>query len=212
MAEQGTSLGSAMTMHAASPAADVSFAALVDQYRDRIRRYIDNLVHDPDEAEDLTQETFVRAYNGLPSLHDPGAASAWLYRIATHLCYDRFRRSSRPALPLGALLSDEHEAELPDQDAPRLDLAMEQAEMSECVRGYLDDLPDEHRIAILLHDVEGLTNPEIAAMLGTSVANVKIRLHRARGKLRAALDAGCAFSVDDRGVLVCEPSSPSCHG
>jgi RNA polymerase sigma-70 factor (ECF subfamily) len=61
------------------------------------------------------------------------------------------------------------------------------------------------RAVILLHDAAGMTNPEIAAMLGVSLATVKIRVHRAREKLRAALREACSFSADDRGVLVCEP-------
>ena len=60
---------------------------------------------------------------------------------------------------------------------------------------------------ILLHDVEGLTNPEIAELLGASVPAVKIRLHRARNRLRDALAGACSFSTDERGVLVCDPKS-----
>jgi RNA polymerase sigma-70 factor (ECF subfamily) len=82
---------------------------------------------------------------------------------------------------------------------------MEQKEMSSCVQEYIEDLSDPHRAAILLHDVQGLTNPEIAAMLGVSLATVKMRLHRARSKLRVALGEGCSFSEDERGVRVCEP-------
>ena len=81
--------------------------------------------------------------------------------------------------------------------------------MSSCVQDYLEELPDDYRAVILLHDLEGLTNPEIAEMLGCSLATAKIRLHRARKKLKEALDNACEFSRDDRGVFVCErkPSS-----
>ena len=89
--------------------------------------------------------------------------------------------------------------------APRLDKVMEQREMSDCVRRYLEALAEPYRIVILLHDLQGLTNPEIANLLGVSLDAVKIRLHRARSKLRAALTAGCSFSQDERGVRVCEP-------
>ena len=76
--------------------------------------------------------------------------------------------------------------------------------MTACVRSFLEDLSDEYRQVILLHDLEGLTNAEIAKMLGASLATVKIRLHRARRKLQAALAAGCDFSLDEHGVFVCE--------
>jgi len=82
---------------------------------------------------------------------------------------------------------------------------MEQKEMSSCVQGYLAELSDPFRAVILLHDAEGLTNPEIAAMLGVSLPTVKIRLHRARAKLRDALGRACSFSTDERGVFVCDP-------
>jgi RNA polymerase sigma-70 factor (ECF subfamily) len=84
---------------------------------------------------------------------------------------------------------------------------MEQQEMSACVQRYLTDLPDSYRAVILLHDEAGMTNPEIAEMLGVSIATVNIRVHRAREKLRATLRKACSFSADDRGVLVCEPKS-----
>ena len=87
------------------------------------------------------------------------------------------------------------------------DKVMEQREMSDCVRGYLEGLPDAYRTVILLHDVQGLTNPEIAELLGVSLDAVKIRLHRARAKLRSALDQGCRLSHDERGVRICEPRS-----
>lgn len=93
-------------------------------------------------------------------------------------------------------------------DSPRLDKLMEQREMSSCVQEYIEDLSDSYRAVSLLHDLQGLANPEIAEMLGLSLATVKIRLHRARSRLRAALGEGCSFSKDERGVKVCEPKPP----
>ena len=72
---------------------------------------------------------------------------------------------------------------------------------------FLTELPPGHRQVLLLHDVQGYTDPEIAQMLGLSVQNVKIRPHRARVRLRAALAGGCEFSRDDRGVFICEPGT-----
>jgi RNA polymerase sigma-70 factor (ECF subfamily) len=91
---------------------------------------------------------------------------------------------------------------------------VEQREMSSCVQDYLETLPDDYRAVILLHDLEGLTNPEIATMLGCSLATAKIRLHRARKKLKEALDNACRFIRDERDVFVCErkPSSGGAEG
>ena len=179
-------------------------------YREAIVRYIRGIVRDDAEAEDLTQETLLRAYNKLSTLEDPTRLSPWLYRIATNVTYDRFRQASYRHRPVSLEEERGSEAEgakprtLPD-DSPRLDKLMEQREMSSCVQEYIEDLSDPYRAVILLHDLQGLTNPEIAEILGLSLATVKIRLHRARTKLRAALGKGCSVSHDERGVQVCEP-------
>jgi RNA polymerase sigma-70 factor, ECF subfamily len=95
-----------------------------------------------------------------------------------------------------------------DSEDARLDRMMERAEMSACVNGYLEDLSDDYRQVILLHDSQGLTNAEMAEMLSVSVDAVKMRLHRARRKLEAALAAHCDFSRDEQNVFVCDPAPP----
>ena len=193
-----------------------SLPELVEQltaHRDAISRYIRGMVRDPAAAEDLAQETLLRAHRKLTTLEDPRRLIPWLYRIATNLSHDRFRQASWREQPASYDRAPEDTREPSPVDtavdpAPRLDTVMEQREMSTCVQEYLAGLSDGHRAVMLLHDVEGLTNPEIAAMLGVSLATVKIRLHRARERLRAALAAACAFSTDARGVLGCERKPP----
>jgi RNA polymerase sigma-70 factor, ECF subfamily len=80
--------------------------------------------------------------------------------------------------------------------------------MSDCVLAFLTELPEAQRQVIMLNDLQGFTAPEIADNLGLSVDNVKIRLHRARARLKAALTEGCDFTRNDRGVFVCEPKRP----
>jgi len=172
-------------------------------HRDSVYRYVLSVVRDPSAAEDLTQETLLRAHRNLPSLEDPVRLAPWLYRIATNLCHDRFRQASsrHPSIPWDG----ETEPAATGTAAPRLDKVLEQKEMSSCVQAYLAELSDSYRAVILLHDVEGLANPEIAAMLGVSLATVKIRLHRARARLRGKLAKACSFTTDERGVFVCDP-------
>ena len=168
----------------------------------RIFRYIMSMVRDTVEAEDLTQETFLRAYHRRDSLREAGAQTAWLYRIATHVCLDRLRQYARRAPRESE--TDLDEVDVAEPDRPSLQQTLEQDDMSECVQGYLNHLSDSYRAVILLYDMHELSAPEIAQLLGQSLATVKIRLHRARLKLKAALQAGCEFSHDERNVLMCE--------
>jgi RNA polymerase sigma-70 factor (ECF subfamily) len=160
------------------------------------------MVRDAAEAEDLTQETFLRAYRHRDSLRDQGAQTAWLYRIATHACFDRLRQYARRNPKESE--TDLDQVDVPEPDAPSLQKVIEQDEMSACVQRYLNRLADSYRAVILLHDMHELTTPEIAQLLGESLATVKIRLHRARLKLKSALEAGCEFSYDDHSTLTCE--------
>ena len=168
----------------------------------RIFRYIMSMVHDTQEAEDLTQETFLRAYDHRDSLREESARTAWLYRIATHVSLDRLRQYARRN-PKEADI-DLDEVDVAEPDVPSLQKVIEQSEMSACVQGYLNRLPDNYRSVILLHDMHELSAQEIAQLLGESLAALKIHLPRARLKLKTALEASCAFSVDESNVLTCE--------
>jgi RNA polymerase sigma-70 factor, ECF subfamily len=185
-------------------------AALLAIHHKAIYRHVLSIVGSPDEAQDLTQETFLRAQRKRSSLSDAAKLLPWLYRIATNVCYDRFREASFRNRPqsLSETADGDTTSTAPEpaeKNLPRLDNLMEQGEMSACVQKYLLGLPDTYRAVMLLHDVQGLTNSEVAEMLGISLATAKIRLHRARDKLRTALNEACSFAADERGVVVCEP-------
>jgi RNA polymerase sigma-70 factor, ECF subfamily len=168
----------------------------------RIFHYIMSMVRDTAEAEDLTQETFLRAYHRRDSLRDEGAQTTWLYRIATYVCLDRLRQYARRNPKESD--TDLDQVDIPESDTPSMQEILERDEMSECVQGFLNRLSDSYRAVILLHDIHELTAMEIAQLLGESLPTIKIRLHRARRKLSMALGAGCDFSHDERDVLVCE--------
>ena len=168
----------------------------------RIMRYVHSVVRNPDEAADLTQATFLRAYRARDSLRDPDAVLPWLYSVATHVCLDRLRQRTRQAR---ALSDVDPEAVSPPDPAPSAGLLAEQADMSSCVEAYVSELSDSYRAVLLMHDVKGLSAREVGELLGDSTGSVKIRLHRARTQLRAALEAGCEFTHDERGTLVCDP-------
>lgn len=188
--------------------ASASLAARLVAFRPQVQRHILAMVRDEAEAEELTQDTYARALERIGQLRDPQAALAWLYRIATSVSLDRLRQR-RPATVALDTVAPAGEDAVQGADRERapslLGTALEHSEMSECVQGCLAALPDDYRIAILLHDGHGLSNPEIAQLLGCSLATAKIRVHRARARLRETLDAACSFEIDERGVLVCDP-------
>jgi RNA polymerase sigma-70 factor (ECF subfamily) len=174
-----------------------------EQYRPRIVRYIRNLLHDASEAEDLAQETFIRARSQQATLRNPSALESWLYRIATHICIDRLRQRNKA----NARQSDSPIDDLPIEDKARPSpfVVIQQKEMGDCVNQYVATLPDSYKVVLLLHDADGLTDNEIADLLSLPLTTVKMRLHRARVRLKAALESGCDFGRDERGVFICEP-------
>ena len=156
-------------------------------------------------AEDLTQETMLRASRGILGLKDRNRLVPWLYRIATNVCRDHLRKEKRVGENSGRAACSISPDDLRDENAPQLDKVIECAEMGECVRQYLEKLPDPHRAVIILHDLEGMTNLCIANTMGISLHAAKTRLHRARAQLREMLQDACNFYTDERGILVCEP-------
>jgi RNA polymerase sigma-70 factor (ECF subfamily) len=173
------------------------------RYRQALLDHIRSIVRNPTEAEDVLQEVLVKAHQGMEQLHAEGALTTWLFRIATHQGIDHLRKTGRQ--PQVAQEVDPKELPAEDDGAPSLQRMVEQQEMSACVQRFLLGLPSVYRTVLLLHDLDGMTATEIASSLGITLENAKVRLHRARAALRAALTAGCCFSYDERGVLVCEP-------
>src|SRR5207244_2061054 len=122
-----------------------------------------------DEAEDVVQEAFLQAYLGLDRLRDPARFGAWLCAIGVNLAKMRLR--SRRPLPVGT--PSDHGSDGADS-----------VEISELVRSALDVLPPREREAVLLYYVDGLSSPQVASVLGERPGTVRVRLHRARRRLR----------------------------
>ena len=189
------------------PLSETRKARLVP-FRAQVQRHLLRMVRDKALAEELAQDTYVRALERSDQLRDPQAALAWLYRIATSVALDRLRQRRPATVPLDTVApvgDDVGRAEKRECARSLLEGGLESSEMSACVQGYLAALPDDYRIAILLRDAHGLGNAEIAGLLGCSPAAAKIRVHRARARLRETLAAACSFEIDERGVLVCDP-------
>lgn len=176
---------------------------LFEMHRDRIYRYVLHLVHNAAEAEDLTQETFLRAHRCRESLHDPGAVVSWLYRIATHVCMDRLRQRKQ-LVSLNGVEAADRVASLASEN-PSAQQAAERKETSECVQQCLKFLPDKYRAVLLMREVYSLTAKEIADLMELNLTTVKMRLHRAHRMLEMVMECGCAVSSDVCGLPFCEP-------
>jgi RNA polymerase sigma-70 factor (ECF subfamily) len=208
-----STLRAAMKTQGSTAVENAAPNSAVERFRATIFRYILRLVGNRAQAEDLLQETLLRAHQRMAELRDPGALESWLYRIATNVSYDALRHGQRqPRFDALSRGDDgtEQEPSIPDEASLRPDQLLEQHGMSDCVGRFIADLPDAERSVLLLHDLQGYTDSEIADQLQISLPNAKVRLHRARSRLKIALTASCELSHDDRGIFVCDPK-PACH-
>lgn len=178
---------------------------IYDQYYQRVRRFILHTVRNDWLADDLVQETFIRISHNLDSVRDASRLKAWIFRIAYNICQDHFRRQGKDSF----LGNKESFEEMIPAAGPTIQKQLEQGQMRKCVFGLLDRLPEGLRSVIVLSDISEFSQKEIAEIMGISVENVKIRLHRARKKLKGLLEEHCVFEVDERNVLTCQPETPS---
>ncbi len=170
----------------ALPAAEAAWVAptweqVVRDHSARVYRLAYRLSGNPQDAEDLTQETFVRVFRSLADF-SPGTFEGWLHRITTNLFLDMVRRRQR--IRFDALPEDTER--LPGR-APSPEQVYADTHLDPQVQAALDALSPEFRVAVVLCDIEGLTYEEIAATLGIKLGTVRSRIHRGRVQLRQAL-------------------------
>jgi RNA polymerase sigma-70 factor (ECF subfamily) len=159
-----------------------SWEEVVRTHSARVYRLAYRLTGDRHDAEDLTQEVFVRVFRSL-STYAPGTFEGWLHRITTNLFLDQARRKSR--IRFEGLAEDAAER-LPGRE-PTPAQAYFDTHLDGDIEAALAALPPEFRAAVVLCDIEGLSYEEIAATLGVKLGTVRSRIHRGRGQLRAAL-------------------------
>jgi RNA polymerase sigma-70 factor (ECF subfamily) len=185
---------------------ELEFSNVYDQYYEKIRRYVERMVGKND-AEDVTQEVFLKVNKGLKDFEGKSSLSTWVYRIGTNSALDKIRR--RPCgqedISLDAV-SDRTGQEPVDIESTSLSAEREaiRNEMNECIREFIDRLPIDYRTVIILSEMKDLKNQEVADILGISLDTAKIRLHRARIRLKAEFEAGCDFYRDEDGKLACD--------
>jgi RNA polymerase sigma-70 factor (ECF subfamily) len=177
-----------------------AFDEIVTRYKQKIFNYVYRMIGNGDEAEDVTQDVFVKMYVSLPSFRSEASITTWLFKIAGNLCIDRYRKRSRREQAMGGetiSLDYRSEAEpsgagggptveVPDRDTEPQRI-LEQAELDRQIQAALAELPDKMRAVVLLHDIEGLSYEEIAQIERCPLGTIKSRLFNARQQLRKLL-------------------------
>jgi RNA polymerase sigma-70 factor (ECF subfamily) len=195
--------------------ARLDFDSIYDEFHARIGRYLERMVG-KGEAEDLTQEVFVKVDKGLEGFEGKSSLSTWIYRLATNAALDKLHsrpfRENKQKISLSDI-EDESEAEEKDICVQEKELSAEReairTEMNECIREFVDKLPEDYRTVIILSELKDLKNQEIAEILGISLDAVKIRLHRARTRLKEEFEAGCDFYYNEDSELSCDRKQKS---
>lgn len=159
-----------------------------EAYRAKLHRFVLARVKDEAAAEDIVHDVLVRAYARRDTLRDRGKLGQWLYQIARNAIVDYYRRR-KPA------------EELPDDVVDEEVYASGEAEreLARCLTPFVEELPTHYRQAVVLAELQGLTQREVASELGLSVSGAKSRVQRARQRLQAMLVECCRLEFDSRG-------------
>jgi RNA polymerase sigma-70 factor, ECF subfamily len=188
----------------AQQAASLSFEAIHHEFRPKVLRYLAGFVGS-DEAGDLTQITMLKVSEHLAHFRGEASLATWIYRIATNVAFDRLRQRSPEIVPLECGLDEESAERVPPAlQVDSAEAAAARLEMNGCLREFIEQLPAHERTVLLLSDIEGLSNDEIAVATGVTLATVKIRLHRGRARLRERLRSGCTVQRDERNEVACD--------
>ncbi len=169
-----------------------AFGAIVDEYQKNVYNLALRMTGNPEDAQDMSQEAFIKAFNSLASFRGDSKLSVWLYRIVSNVCLDFLR--SRKRRQTVSLNMDDGEGGSSELEIPDLS-AMPEEELNrrltrEAVRKGLLSLPEDQREILLLREIEGLSYDEIAQALELEAGTVKSRIFRARKRLCAQLVSG----------------------
>ena len=166
-----------------------AYDILMEQYHDAVFNIVYRMVRNKQEAEDLTQETFIKAYNSINLFNEEYAFSTWLFKIATNHCIDFFRKRKLKTYSMDEPVQykeDEIKHEYASDD-PTMEHRMIDSEKSRLIREAINKLPEKYRMAIILRHHEEKSYDEIAQILNLPLGTVKARIFRAREMLKKHL-------------------------
>lgn len=184
----------------------MEFQQIYKEYYPKILRYLTRVFDDKDEAEDFTQDVFIKVNEALDKFEGRSSLSTWIYKIATNLANDRFRSASFQKGTKQTLSGEFIEENKEDKDVwtgekkNTSDRILEKKEMNSCIKRYVEDVNENYRTVFVLSEYEGLKNQEIADILDLSLDTVKIRIYRARTQLKKNMEKGCEISQEEDGL------------
>jgi RNA polymerase sigma-70 factor (ECF subfamily) len=169
-----------------------AFDKLVLRHKDKLFNLCYSFLGDYEEANDSSQEAFIKAYRGLKKFRFESSFSTWLYRIAVNTCTNKVKSLAYRQKKMTSSLdnpggTDGNRAVEIRDDAPTPLMKLEEKERQDLIRNAIDRLPADHKAVIALRDMEGLSYEEIAEITGSNLGTVKSRLSRARIDLRCKL-------------------------
>ena len=171
------------------------------QVHNGLRAFIAKRVSDEAEIDDILQEVFLRIHRGLDELKDPRRIVSWIYQITRHAIIDHYRASGRRLempVGLGADMELIHTMAATPVIAESKDSGEYRSELAGCLRPMIDQLNNEYREALLLVELEGLTQHAAAQRIGLSLSGMKSRVQRGRRQLKRKLDDCCLIQLDQR--------------
>lgn len=172
-----------------------AYEALVKEYEKNVYNLALRMTGNSEDAADMAQEAFIKAYNSLTAFRGDSKFSVWLYRIVSNVCLDFLRsRSRKQTVSLSTENDDGEEVELDIADETHSpEQLLDRSLTRDAVRRGLAALPPDHREILLLREIQGLSYEEIADVLGLEAGTVKSRIFRARKKL-------CSFLIKDGNI------------
>lgn len=187
------------TIHLAQQGDPAAFETIYRRFAPRVYAICLRMLHDPNDAEDALQQTFLHLLRTIQTFRGASAFSTWLHRLTINLVLMSLRRKKLAFVSLDDVLPDDDQETAPVRQIAQPDLQLVGLADRITITAAIDDLPQGYKQIFLLHDVQGYRHDEIAKILGRTVGNSKSQLHKARKRLREILDTATTRNITNRG-------------
>ena len=161
-----------------------------NEYHDKLHRFIENRVKDKFLADDILQEVFIKIYSRINTLRDTDKLQSWMFQITRNALIDHYREHKKTeSLPEESISTEWEPSKSEDE------------ELSSCLMSLINSLPEKYGEALIMSEIDGLKQKEVAEKQGVSLSNAKIRVQRGRAMIKDLLTEGCQLEVDRKGKI-----------